>query len=207
MKKKIRAFFKNQAKEAAKRKKKYAVLKNSDGTKIRMQYFNIPVFTFLALVIVPVLFIAPAVAIKNKEPLFSYDLLTTLGVSVIILLPFILLSVLNRFFFGKVVCVINDKGIRLIDDFIKWDDITEISYQPGGLAKYNYHSSYAYITVRRPGGVYTSCIDIPHFPLYGLILLKRRLPEVKLNLTFMWIMLAIPLALGLLTALIILLGK
>lgn len=207
MKEKIRAFFRKQAKEAAKRKRKYAALKNSDGTKIRVQYFNIPIFIMLGAVIAPILFLTPAASIKNKEPLFSYDLLTTLGALVIILLPFVLLSLLNRFFFGKTVCVFSDNGIRLIDDFIKWSEIKEISYMPGGLGKHRYNISSVDIYVSKQGRPYSHTVSISHFPLYGLRLMKKHLPEAKFDLTFIWIVLAIPAALGLLTALVILLGK
>lgn len=208
MKEKIRSYLKKSSAQAAERKKKYTALKNSDGVKIRMQYFNMPIFAAFGLVIL-IFFIGGAVAIKNKEPFFSHDIIPAFGGLFVLTAPFILLSVLNRFFFGRVICVINDEGIRVIDgpQIIKWGEITNVSYTPAGVVGHRLYFSEADIYVPINCSELTRILTLPHLPLYGLRLMKRHMPEAKFNLTSVWFLIALPFAFSLIISLIIFLGK
>lgn len=208
MKEKIRSYLKKSSAEAAERKRKYTALKNSDGVKIRMQYFNAPIFAVIALIVF-MLFIGGAVAIKNKESIFSHDMITSFGGLFILTAPFIILSAINRFFFGRVVCVINDEGIRLIDEpqIIKWGEIVKVSYTPAGVIGHRLYFSEADIHVRIKCSELTRTLTLPHLPLYGIRLMKRHMPEAKFSLISVWFLAALPFALSLIISLIILLGR
>lgn len=208
MKEKIRSYLKKSSAQAAERKRKYTALKNSDGVKIRMQYFNAPIFAVIVLIIF-MLFIGGAVAIKNKESISSHDMIPALGGLFILTAPFIILSASNRFFFGRVVCVINDEGIRLIDEpqIIKWGEIVKVSYTPAGVIGHRLYFSEADILVPINGSELTRILTLPHLPLYGLRLMKKHMPEAKFNLTSVWFIIALPFAFSLIISLIIFLGR
>lgn len=69
---------------------------------------------------------------------WTSDLLISVEVCLGFAIPFIILSLLNRRYFGKIICVINEDGIHHKDGLTKWDDIVKIEYEielPGGVVK------------------------------------------------------------------------
>lgn len=110
------------------RKKEY---KKVQGQKIRRQYFNALIYILLG--IIPMFAVISAgYALKNGT--FSLEKwLGGLGTGAytlfVFLLPLVLLSVFNRFFFGKIVCVLNEKGIWYDGGHAVWSDITAVEYE------------------------------------------------------------------------------
>ena len=158
-------------------------LKNISGEKIRWQYFNTFIYVMLACFPVPpVMMIIMGIKENNLDlgaivealPLF----LTIWGV---FLAPFVVLSLLNRFFFGKIIGVANDEGLHLENSFIPWENIQKIVYAPGisTINKANYTFATVFVNAPNKTG-YT--FDIIHFPAYGLRKIKKLHPEVDISL-------------------------
>lgn len=165
----------------------YPPLKEVRGTKLRRQYFNLPIY--LISPVIPISILAMTmILIKNNE--FSFNEWLALcfeGVCIVlaILSPFIVLSLLNRFIFGKIVSVINDDGIYFENNFISWNKITNISYTPDIPGKYQYtvvHHRYTRLTFtmcNEDGEEYNA--EIKNFPLYGLLKIRKFSPNIKIK--------------------------
>ena len=158
------------------------MLKDSDGEKIRRQYLNVVIYTGLFIAYMVVVLLA-AVALATRSFSFA-DTLVAIPLTIMFLSPFIVLSLLNRFLFGKIVCVICDDGILLENNIIAWENIKKISLEPNT----------AFLTSRSRNIKYTCAtvdiksnksdeysIDILHFPQYGLKKIKKLHPEIEID--------------------------
>lgn len=109
-------------------------MKNSlidiDGIKIRRQYFNIIIYIYLELLMVLIIMFATCEIATHRFVFLEYLRSVAIAFKLILglMLPFVILSVFNRYTFGKIVCVLNDEGIHYKDGCIKWDNITEMRY-------------------------------------------------------------------------------
>jgi len=163
-------------------------LRQVDGIKVRKQYFNIIIYIFLAMLlpIIPMIFIVEC-RIQNISIWNSWNLLweyakETLPIIASFTVPLLLLSLGNTFIFGKTIAVIEQEGLYLDNAFIRWEDIKKIEYTPTSLSKVHPHSSYIKITVARANKQeYT--MEISHFTLYGLRMLKKYLPKQAVRWT------------------------
>lgn len=108
----------------------------------------------------------------------------------LVLLPLAALSALNRFFFGKIICVLDKKGLHFHDGarirFIPWDHIKRVAYEPD-------------IPYTRPRGFRFQCFNTAHIttkpfkkeveielieaPLYLLGKMKKYHPNAKYGFT------------------------
>jgi len=104
---------------------------NVEGEKIRHQYFTgiIWFFLFCMLIISYSMFVFPLMAGNFDLSKWLSNLLMTFGICFCFSIPFIILAVLNRCYFGKIVCVLNNKGLNYKDGIIKWDEINTIEYE------------------------------------------------------------------------------
>lgn len=158
-------------------------LRKIPGTKFRRQYFNI--FIGIVLSFLPTLLVFEFYsALKESSFVFS-EIVEGIAVSVFIvallLLPFVILSLLNRILFGKIVCVANEEGLHLENDFIPWENVEEIVYNPR--LPSGAPSGISYATVAVKAGADTEYgIDVMHFPLYGLKKLKKHKPDLKTSI-------------------------
>ena len=105
-------------------------LKDIDGKKIRRQYFNAPlIFLFSFMIAIPYLITVFSLAMGKYE---QYALPSTLKSTVLVCgvlsLPFWILRALNKRFFGKIICVLNEEGIHHPKGMLKWDAIEKIEY-------------------------------------------------------------------------------
>ncbi len=157
-------------------------LKDSDGDKIRYQYFNVVIYAglFIAYMVI-VLLAAAALATKS----FSFaDIFIAIPLIITFLSPFIILSLLNRFLFGKIVCVICDEGLILENDIIPWNNIKKISFEPNSafLTRRSRNVKYTCATVDvKTNESEEYSIDILHFPRYGLKRIKKQHPEIEID--------------------------
>lgn len=175
----------------------YPTLKNINGAKLRRQYFNTPLYLILPVIPLCVLLFA-MVSIRHNE--FSWGAwimqsLEGIGLVLAILSPFIVLSVLNLFLFGKIVSVINDQGIYLENNFILWDKIHKITYIPDTPSKYQYsvlHHRYTRLNLTVTGETGEEYdVEIKNFPFYGLFKLKKFCPDKKIKFAAKFILVEI----------------
>lgn len=157
-------------------------LKDITGVKIRWQYFNLFICALLAFFPVIIVMI---VVNGVKENNFSFsDILEVIPTGLMIwgmlLAPFIDLSLLNRFLFGKIIGVVTDEGLYLENNFILWKDIKKIVYTPEISGRSSAAFTFATIFVDPPcKPAYT--LDILHFPIYGLRKIKKLYPEIEIR--------------------------
>ena len=163
--------------------KQAAEFEEVSGEKIRWQYFNTFIYAMLALFPMPLIIIAN-VGLKDNSFDFSgfiESIPAALPVWIVLLAPFICLSLLNRFFFGKIVCVVNEKGLFVENGLIRWNDIQRITYHPEISGRYKLSYTYATVFVK-PSGKAEYALEVMHFPLYGLRKIKKYNPDVKIQL-------------------------
>lgn len=162
-------------------------LSQINGTKIRRQYFNFILYVFLAtlLPIIPMIFILECEK-QNVLVWTSWHLLwntTTEALPTIVsfILPLFLLSVCSKFIFGKIIAVVEQKGLYLDNTFIPWEDIKSVEYNATHFSRFNFRAAYITITVA-PVRKREYVVEVSNFTLYGLRKLKKHLP----NQTVRW---------------------
>lgn len=152
------------------------VLDDIAGEKIRWQFFTIFVYAFTAISPM-IMFIVPFFEGKDGRFSLSFFFEAIFMMSLMISVCFIL-SFFNKRYFGKVVCVMNEKGLYTEDRFVPWDRVKAIGY--------NAHASLSSQTPYNHASFDISCedvdtfsFDVPHFPLYGLSIAKKYAPHAK----------------------------
>ena len=85
------------------------------------------------------------------------------------------LSVLNRFFFGEIVCVLNEDGIHHKDRLVKWNDILGVEYTVTHVARFYFRPAYVDVVCKN------ETIRIASVPLYMLSLAKKFNPNIKIK--------------------------
>ncbi len=151
-------------------------LKKIDGKKIRWQYFSVIIYGMISLMMMLVVMFA---ILDIRADKFAWA--TIFGVASMWLYmtsPFIVLSILNRFLFGKVLCVMNNRGVYFENDFIPWKNIKKVEYNPELSSKHKVKYSYASFTIAE-GNSREYQLNISHFPLYGLRIIKNYNPDIK----------------------------
>lgn len=151
-----------------------------DGFRVRRQYFNyflcIPVLIFLYYFIVRTFGFIAGGHFDFQQWLYTmYKLVLRLGV---MSLPFAVLSLLNMFFFGRVVCVINEDGIHHRNGLIRWNDVLYLKYEAvdfGSLFRRQYYPTY--ITVGCP----QQRIEITYAPFFMFFIVKKYKPSIRLK--------------------------
>lgn len=186
-------------------------LKSIPGEKIRRQYFNVVIYPLLSFVLLVltmcvITWFGNGTQDEKIEDLASW--IVGLMFLAVPLLPLIVLSILNRFYFGRVVCVLNEKGLHFADGFIdediffkaegnvrmiKWEHIRKVAYEPDGF-KFSRHASgcrnCAYITTKPYKKEIVA--ELNHVPLMLLRKMKRYCPDVKYGFTgFGWFIIGI----------------
>ena len=160
-------------------------MKQSNNTAdkiIRMQYFNIILY-YCAICAIWIPFMVIVISFMFGDIKWA-DVLETVWISLVLhgmlALPFGVLSILNRFLFGKIVCVLCEDGIQLDDTIIKWKNIEKIEYQ------IEFPSRRTFLPKQYNRAiVYTNNKEIPiqHAPLYILRAAKRMCPGLDAHVT------------------------
>lgn len=152
-------------------------LKDISGEKIRQQLFNIPIY-WLIIAFLVASTMALAKSISNHafysgawiEQVTKYA-----KTAVIFLVAFIILSLLNRFLFGKIVCILNEEGIHHKYGTVKWNEIERIEYEIEHSTRFAIRYNYANI-IRNNGN---ENVTITHAPYFLLAISKRYNPGIK----------------------------
>lgn len=105
-------------------------LKKIEGQRIRRQYFNIPIYFILSFDLAMLCGLT-AGCIQDAD--FSRwpeigGFLTAVSAPFLFLL--LLLSLMNLFFFGEIICVLTDQGLHYQNGFIRWSQINQAVYEP-----------------------------------------------------------------------------
>ncbi len=105
-------------------------LKSIDGKKIRRQYFNIPIFFLYGLMItIPYTIFIFDICLNKFDPSdFAQDVWEIVWVCFVFSLPLLILKALNKRFFGRVICVLNEKGLHYPSGMLLWETIEKIEY-------------------------------------------------------------------------------
>jgi hypothetical protein len=98
----------------------------------------------------------------------------------IFICPFIILSIFNRFTFGKILGVINEDTLFLENREISIKDIVKIIYHPRVMSRRKISFSYATFVVQLNKND-TESFDVIHFPIYGLRKIKKHNKDIKLS--------------------------
>ena len=172
--------------EREKHERKNEKLLSKSGKKIRWQYFNTYIYLQLSLIpAVPVMIMLTELK-KGNFDIWSGIAEMAGAIPVLLVMygiligPFIILSILNRFCFGKVLAVVDDSTLLLKDREMDINNITEIAYHPKLRSRSESSSCYATFVMQSKNGD-TESFDVAHFPLYGLKEIKKRNPNIKLS--------------------------
>lgn len=172
--------------EREKYERKNKRLLSKSGKRIRWQYFNAYIYLQLSLIpAVPVMLILMEVK-KGNFDVWNSIVEMSGAISVVSVIygiligPFLVLSILNRFCFGKVLGVVDDSTLFLNDREMDITKIMEIAYHPKLRSRSGSGSCYATFVVQSENGG-TESFDVAHFPLYGLKEIKKQNPNITLS--------------------------
>lgn len=158
-------------------------LKHIEGKKIRRQYFNIPIVILysLALAIPYAIFIFSLCLGKLDAYEWPSTLWTSIGVCFAFSLPFLLLRVLNKHFFGRILCVLTEEGLYYANGGkLRWETIEKIEYAIDTKPRYKSDSKAAFRAI-----VYTQGgrrIVLEKCPLYIVSCIKKYNKELDVRI-------------------------
>lgn len=163
-------------------------LDHIEGIKIRRQYFNV------VLCYAGVFFIGAILTMMVAElkwGTFDWErilpeLVEVLPLMLGVFVPCAVLSVLNRLFFGEVICVLNDQGLHYKEGTISWSSIHTMTFHATNVQRRIRASgmggirgiTYAYTNVECTQGLFA----IQSAPLYMLWKVKKYNPDIKVKL-------------------------
>lgn len=189
-------------------KKQVRTWNEIDGKKIRWQYFNTYIYIMFSFAPSIPIIITAQLSRKGASDVWNaimemVDMLPVFAVVYAISLgPFIVLSILNRFCFGKVLGVVDKDTLFLENREIFIKDIQEIVYHPRIILKHELNFSSATFTVRVNGSD-TETFDVLHFPIYGMREIRRYHRRVKVKCDKkLWLLLLSPTVAAIIDALI-----
>ncbi len=168
-------------------------LREIEGVRIRRQYFGFLVVGFLATGFLTAEIMAISALKDGSFTLLRWcaELLTVLFVILIFLLPCLLLLFLNRHFFGRTVCVFDERGIHYKDGFIPWERITALEYHITHTSRHRFRPSYVDVICGEER------IIVKSMPLYALRIARSFRPALKTKIeSAAWIALAVIFVFG-----------
>lgn len=149
-------------------------LKHIEGKKIRRQYFNIPLIVLYSLMLaIPYAVFTISLCIGKFD---SYEWPSTLWTSIWVCfffsLPLLILRILNKHCFGRIICVLNEKGIYYANKGkLRWETIEKIEYIIDSKPRHKNDTKKAFrAIVYTQGGKH---IVLPNAPLYIVSRLKK----------------------------------
>ena len=182
----------------SKAKKQVKSLEEIEGKKIRWQYFNTFIYIMLAFIpAVPVMIIAQELR-KGNLDIWNIIVEMSGATPVMIVMygifigPFVILSIFNRFSFGKLLGVVTEDTLFLENREIPITDINKIVYHPRIMTRRSISFSYATIFIRTKANNMKP-LDVVHFPMYGLKEIKKYNKDIKLSCDkYIWFLILCP---------------
>ena len=182
----------------SKSKKQAKSLEEIEGQKIRWQYFNTWIYMMLAIIpAVPVMIIMGELRKGNFD--IWHVIVEMSGATPVMIAmygifigPFVVLSIFNRFSFGKLLGVVTEDTLFLENREVPITDIKKIVYHPRIMTRRSISFSYATIFIRTKANNMEP-LDVVHFPLYGLRKIKKHNKEIKLSCDkYIWFLVLCP---------------
>ena len=155
-------------------------LKEQEGIKLRHQYINV----YLAMLAVafgiflPVFFMLEWSQYGMSFAIFCSYLYNILPILDLFFTPLIIFSLLNRFCFGKIVCVLNENGFYMENDFYQWNEIQSIFLMQDLPGKRDPKHNTAVLTIQNGEDPYK--VELPYFPFFGRHTIKKFAPQVPI---------------------------
>ena len=144
-------------------------LKQIDGTKIRRQYFNYPLAVLCAITLgVPyaILVISLFMGKSDLSALWA-DLRIALWTGFGLTLPILLLRTLNKYCFGRIICVLSEEGIHYPKGMVRWETVERLEYAIDAEPRYKSDNAKAYrAIVYTKGGKHIILNSAPMSILY-----------------------------------------
>lgn len=152
-------------------------LKIIKGEKIREQYFNVFIcLVCISFYTVGMIVTAGTLTGHDGTTFTSWaDFFDFIILFVKYLIIPVILSLLNRFLFGEIICVLDDLGINYSGGFIRWDSISDIVYVIDFPTKHHFGCCYARVIGKD--------IDIKLYsaPAFLLLRAKKYNAEIKVR--------------------------
>ncbi len=157
-------------------------LREIEGERIRRQYFTLPVIV-LGVIMLFVPYCLLVFSLRDGSFLLS-DWLDSLWISFwvcfVFSLPFLILMILNRVCFGRIICVLTAEGICCKDCLIKWNEIEKIEYEIDFPSR---HRIDRYRCCRAIIHTKNKSMTLLHAPLYLLRRIKRIQPDLDARIS------------------------
>ena len=121
-------------------------LKQVDGTRIRRQYFNYPLAFLCAITFGVPYAIFVFSLFMGKTDIFV--LLTDLRIAFLtgfgFTLPVLFLRTLNKYCFGRIICVLSEDGIHYPGGKVNWERVEKLEYAIDAKPRYKSDNAKAY---------------------------------------------------------------
>ena len=159
-------------------------LKCIQGKKIRRQGFIIPLtILYTMMFAIPYAIFAISWCIGKLD---TYGSPSTFWTSVLLCflfsVPFLVLRLLNKYFFGKIICVLNEEGIYYANKGkLCWDSIEKIEYAIDSKPRYKSDSEKTWrVIIYTHGGKH---VVLDKAPLYIISSIKRYQKSLGVKIT------------------------
>ncbi len=182
----------------SKAKKQAKPLEEIEGKKICWQYFNTYIYMMLAFFPAVDAMIIAGELRKGNFDIWNVFVEMSGATPIVIAIygffigPFIILSIFNRFSFGKILGVVTEDTLFLENRKIPIKNIVKIVYHPRVMSRWKMSFSYATIVVSSNKND-TESFDVVHFPIYGMRKIKKYNKEIKLSFDkYIWFLILYP---------------
>lgn len=182
----------------SKAKKQTQTLEELNGEKIRWQYFNTYIFAILSFIPGVAAMIIAGELRKGNFDVWNVIVEMSDAIPILAVMygiftgPFIILSIFNRFTFGKILGVLREDTLLLENREIPMIQIEEIVYHPRIMSRRKISFSYATFVVTSNKNE-PERLDVIHFPLYGLRKVKKYNKNIKLKCDkYVWFLILCP---------------
>ena len=159
-------------------------LRYIQGKKIRRQGFIVPLTILYSMMLaIPYAIFAISWCLGKLD---TYGSPSTFWTSVllcfILSVPFLILRLLNKYFFGKIICVLNEDGIYYANKGkLCWDSIEKIEYAIDSKPRYKSDSGKAWrVIIYTHGGKH---VVLEKAPLYIISSIKRYQKSLGMKIT------------------------
>lgn len=147
----------------------------AEGVKIRRQYFTAIVCLHAGMALwLPYLILIVSASLRKLD---VSEWLCGIGFGLLFLfltnLPFLILAILNRLFFGRTVCTVCRDGIRHEGGFLPWKDIRKIEYTVDYPRRYRVRFCRAVVYTEK------DTVTLLHAPLYLLSAVRKIRPDIE----------------------------
>lgn len=166
-------------------------LSDIEGMQIRRQLFIVPIgYALLVFMIcLEVFTIMPLVEGTFDINKWLADVREGVTVMVLFVIPCVILSVLNRRYFGRIVCVLNDGGLHHEYGTIQWGSIRSMRFHPTQIGRRRFTPAYMEVVCEN------TTVRLESVPLYVCAKAKQFNADIKTgvnkNLFYIWLAVSI----------------